>query len=485
MHIPGNTEEKRGFQYFLTNTAVELSGYYDKTFWQYLLLQVSNAEPPLRHAVIAIGALHEDFSKKRLKYSPENSGFAMKQYLKAIRHLRTSLATGTQAPLTALLSCILFVCFDSLRGQFTAAIVHLQSGLKILRDLRDRGTGDDEVIENVITPIFMRLSMQSILYIDTRKNYDRQAFAAELMQCRYNRDVPECFESLEEARNCMNQAADGLFRMLYTYDFELPCCLQPVETLEQYDKYSTQIRDWNIAFEKFIKAKSQDFDSKQVRGAALLKAHHLIINIMAKVSKPEIEDPRPMIEVINTPDRREPFTQDFRSVVSLCRSLITAGELDAQNGRSSLTFSTDMGMVAPLYYIAVQCQDMGIREEAMALLTRRPRREGMWDGEAMSRLIQEFWQIEKTHNSWQQAGGPQGIDATIPLNEALDLVMHDGMTWEWKWKDARAGAGRSRTATPEHVLTNRSIRAGSQEHTSALFELPDVSDAAGTFTNLC
>ena len=126
--IPGSTEERRSFSYYLNNTASEFSGYYDSTFWKQLLLQAAMGEPALRHAVIGIGSLHESFANKRLDYSPDaiERGFAINQYSKAIGHLRRSLSTGVQEPLTALMSCILFVCFDSIRGHFESALVRIQ-----------------------------------------------------------------------------------------------------------------------------------------------------------------------------------------------------------------------------------------------------------------------------------------------------------------------------------------------------------------------
>lgn len=50
--MPGTTQEKRAFEYFITRTATELSGYYSNAFWENLILQASVAEPSLRHAVI-------------------------------------------------------------------------------------------------------------------------------------------------------------------------------------------------------------------------------------------------------------------------------------------------------------------------------------------------------------------------------------------------------------------------------------------------
>ncbi|KIN03138.1 hypothetical protein OIDMADRAFT_97438, partial [Oidiodendron maius Zn] len=96
VHTPGNAEEKRGFDFYLRNTAAELSGYYDSLFWEKLILAASAQKPSLRHAVIALGALHEDFSRKRLVSSTlsaeeQESQFALNQYAKAMGALRRSL----------------------------------------------------------------------------------------------------------------------------------------------------------------------------------------------------------------------------------------------------------------------------------------------------------------------------------------------------------------------------------------------------------
>jgi hypothetical protein len=224
VHIPGNAEEKRGFDFFLRNTAAELSGYHDSSFWEKLILAASAEKPSLRHAVIALGALHEDFSRKRLvlpstpSAEDQKTQFARNQYAKAIGTLRRSLSSGKEEPLTALMSCILFVCFDSLRGWFESALVHLQSGLRILRDMRRWSTGNHVVEEN-ITPLFMRLSMQSIIYVNTKSTHDQTAFARKLMDISGKEIViSEEFESLEEARNTLDQAANGLFRAFYMWE---------------------------------------------------------------------------------------------------------------------------------------------------------------------------------------------------------------------------------------------------------------------------
>ncbi|KAH8648211.1 hypothetical protein BGZ60DRAFT_390695 [Tricladium varicosporioides] len=407
VYVPGNAGEKRGFDFFLRNTAAELSGYYDSSFWEKLILAASVQKPSLRHAVIALGALHEDFSRTRLVPSipsveDQKPQFALNQYTKAMGALRRSLSSGKEEPLTALMSCILFVCFDSLRGRFESAMVHLQSGLKILRDMRRSSTGN-HIIEDNIAPLFMRLSIQSIIYVETKSTHDKTAFARELMDVLGKEIViSEEFENLEEARNALNQAANGLIRAFYMWDVGLPVALQPTESHSIFDKYTSQLSLWNLAFEKFMVSKGKDLTSREVQGAALLKIHHTTTKIMAGV-RPDMSDMRPLSEAVNA-ETFVKYLGDFQIVINLLRPLIAAAEQDAKNGKPPLTFSSDLGLIGPLYYVCINSPTASIRTTAMKLLLRCPRREGMWNSVMIAQMIQEYWELEARHKEAQEIG---------------------------------------------------------------------------------
>jgi hypothetical protein len=218
--LPGNPQERRGFHYFIKETTPDLNGFFTSGFWEHLILQASHIEPALRHTIVAIGAIHEDFTQNRLgkKSEPVIGGglpFAVKQYTKAIGHLRRSLATGNEAPLTALMSCILFVCFDCLRGYYHTAMVHLKSGMNILQDMRAQNKSDP-LIEDIIAPLFVRLNIQSILYVDTSLPDQRKAYGRTLLSLtNASATIPDMFDSLDQARCIMNACADGLFRGSY------------------------------------------------------------------------------------------------------------------------------------------------------------------------------------------------------------------------------------------------------------------------------
>ncbi|APA10623.1 hypothetical protein sscle_06g053930 [Sclerotinia sclerotiorum 1980 UF-70] len=435
----GSVEERRSFQYFVSNTAAELSGYFDTSFWEHLILQASVADPSLRHAIIGLGALHEDFSNRKLDLATKcdaarsSFGFATNQYTKAISHLRRSLAGGKQKPLTAMMSCILFVCFDSLRGHFSSAIMHLQSGLKILHSSRSRSNSQDEdMIEENIGPMFKRLCIQAILYIDTRETSERMAFAKVIstISSREN-TIPSEFKNLDAARRTLLQASDNLFRGAYMWDDDLPPTCQPKELMDLYVQSRSQLDAWKVSFENFMKSKSHTFNSKQLRGAALCKLHYTTVHIIARVSAPDLDDPRILRNSCNDPKKSAMFEPEFQVVVSLARSLINAAEEDAKAGKPPFTFSTDLGLIAPLYYTCIKSPSESTRRQALELLLQCPRKEGMWDSSSTVNLVRGFWNLEE-----QLMYRPTEVypvsERLVQMSEVVNLIFNEDMKWEWK-----------------------------------------------------
>ena len=161
---------------------------------------------------------------------------------------------------------------------------------------------------------------------------------------------------------------------------------------------------------------------------------------------PDLDDDRIIAASTNAPSKLTPFTPQFQTIVSLSRGLIAASESDAKNGKPALRFSTDLGVVAPLWYTCLKCTDIPTREQALELMSRCPRKEGMWDSAMGVRMIRSFWAIQEEHRKMQEENGSAGDElgiACVPfsVNEVVDLVLEDGMRWEWKWKDLGSEIG--------------------------------------------
>jgi hypothetical protein len=108
-----------------------LAGYCGSEFWNRLVLQVSQHERSVWHALIALGSLHENFEKDQempwLEFLRQGqSSFAIREYLSAIKALLRptavtpsnfvhDTATAGASNVTVdvcLISCILFTCFE-------------------------------------------------------------------------------------------------------------------------------------------------------------------------------------------------------------------------------------------------------------------------------------------------------------------------------------------------------------------------------------
>lgn len=182
--------ELRAIDFFHCRTAPGLASYFDAEFWTRLVVQMSYVEPSIRHAVVALGSLHEqreESAKKMLplrghsldseplgmsmplaktRPSTENP-LAIAQYNKAIMHLAKRLDSNASVEVT-LLACILFVCVEFLRGDSHPAVNHFKSGMGIaMSALTSKAAASNSASQRIreqILPFFNRIELLSTLF---------------------------------------------------------------------------------------------------------------------------------------------------------------------------------------------------------------------------------------------------------------------------------------------------------------------------------
>lgn len=143
-------EESRYFDVFIEFSARELPGYLSTDFWSRIVSQESHAVTPIRYAAIAIGALNKSLGKvpeSNLKVNiiqnidKKHHEYAVLYFLKAVQSLNQYLSTA-RSPQTrvALISCLLFVCFETFQGSFVSTCRQYFGGLTILRSYCSRNS---------------------------------------------------------------------------------------------------------------------------------------------------------------------------------------------------------------------------------------------------------------------------------------------------------------------------------------------------------
>lgn len=125
-------EEAQYFRIFHKQAAYELPGFYNNKFWTHVVLQESQITTPVRLAFIAIGTLNWSLKSapgSHLKVNviqsvdKKHHENAVRYYLKAIQTLNQYVSVSNSPQIrVALISCILFVCFETLQGSFASSI---------------------------------------------------------------------------------------------------------------------------------------------------------------------------------------------------------------------------------------------------------------------------------------------------------------------------------------------------------------------------
>ena len=103
-------QEYRSFKFFREVTSRQICGFHSRGFWLRQVPQMAQTDEGIRHAMIALAAVHERFQL----HDPDTGGFALAQYNLAInQHFRALNDSRTRKHTEAyLVSCILFICIE-------------------------------------------------------------------------------------------------------------------------------------------------------------------------------------------------------------------------------------------------------------------------------------------------------------------------------------------------------------------------------------
>ncbi|KAG5983200.1 hypothetical protein E4U55_000541 [Claviceps digitariae] len=316
------------FELFRIQTASELSGYFNSSFWAQRVLQECHAERAIRHAVVALGALYKTLedSFHVSGISPQKRNMhvdslithwqvAVKQYSEACNAVMLIDGQGLWAYRTRLMATILLTCFDSFIGDHKQAIVQIQSGLGLLEQLQSqypnhRSPRPEGYIEDEVLNIFTRLAIQA-------KSYDMafhfpQPYVIRLapQQTRLSQFshtsqsssggsdssansssefttpgspgeeilVPVQFENLLHARLASDMLCEKLVRFIERLQIAKnnKSNVLPASWLQYGTNLKSQLDAWAVAFEPIFQSRLDPcVDDVEKAGIAALKMFHI------------------------------------------------------------------------------------------------------------------------------------------------------------------------------------------------------------------
>ncbi|RDL38940.1 uncharacterized protein BP5553_03280 [Venustampulla echinocandica] len=414
-YISGSPEagpmEQRLLYFFRTFTAPKLSGYFSADFWERRVFQASNVEPSIQHAVTAIAAIHQDFVgwHQNKVLDPSIQAFAFRLYTQAISRLHQLMSTQSLQLDMTLIACICFITFDCLLGNHESAIIHLRAGLTILEDIKLRKSPCAHEWEREFAPLLLSLGTQAASFANLTQETDRSSLWMALRNAGISNPSYN-FQTLDEARHSLDSLAaditvDRGSSSKWANEQELPSPIGPDNLMQM-----ASIIAWTEGLDKFLSEPVPEGSAtaNKIRlGASLLKCHSLVYSI-----------------VIESPGLSE---GKFHEVLRHCEYLVNARS-SSPFPNEDLSFTADMGLIAPLFFTILQAPNPTIQQRAIDLLSRASGREGMWDANDALRIVGDV--IGAPSQNIGLAIKPFLTSPTVPPSDArMRNIMSDRMIW--------------------------------------------------------
>jgi hypothetical protein len=393
-----STEEKGYFEWFKCRAAIKLPGSFICSFWNTLLFQASLNEPAVLHAVLALSSVHKGGIINADGNIPNNQEqFTLQHYIKSIGHLQRHFSIQDKASSrVALITCIIFVCLELLRGHFKTSQIHLQNGLKILEEMQILSSGSDGILrlkscestDDWIVEAFSRLHLQVELF-----KYDYQ-HPCLIVQAYVPETPPLVFHSINEAWQDMERLLNKVFYLAHQARqqaaSEDESCRKPLSLLGDQQHIRTGLVRWLEMYEAFKKAMQRQRSADEDKAYRLIRIYHTLANIMADTCL------RPNEELV--------YDSHTKQFVLLVRQLATLWTIAPATDPTKALPShlmrmsgsiIDMGCIPLCYYAATKCRVHRIRFQAISLLEAYSHREGIWDAKTAARVARKVMEIEE------------------------------------------------------------------------------------------
>ncbi|KAL3457533.1 hypothetical protein BJX64DRAFT_268673 [Aspergillus heterothallicus] len=371
-------DERRYLDFFRSTTAAQCAGYFYDEFWQRLVHRVSEAEPAVCHAVISLGSLNCRFLQRRMGMAGDerswarDAEFSLRQSNKAIACLRRVLEgeerLGRQRTEIALVVCVVLVSTMLFQEDAVSAGRHLRSGLTLLEAyLSDNPAHSAASV--AITQAFAGVLLSWLTFSTP------DAEAVEGAQT-YPFLVPRAFP---EIAFDINKAGDFVVALARLVLLGHP---EALTWAGGQDAVIQKLRGWGTQIKQSAITHQARLSRRDRSALMLLELWSEVLYIILKVGS----EPPPR------ESRYDAYLAGFQHSVQLARELLkTDTSVDPIP-----TFSVNLGIIAPLFYCGLRCRDWLVRQEALLLLRRWRRQEGIWSSNTTARVLARLIDVEST-----------------------------------------------------------------------------------------
>ncbi|KAL4786858.1 hypothetical protein BJX76DRAFT_364704 [Aspergillus varians] len=399
-------DEKRCVDRFRNLLTSKLAQPFGSHFWSSLVHQLSLAEPAVLHASIALTSAHEGFVQGHGPLDPSilapSAPFVLHQYNRAIRALTSRAPRETPGSLrVAVVSCVLFICLEMLRGDLNAMHAHFDSGVKLLLQLQHRDKGrlppathavlvkhDPEFFDDHLVDVFARLNLQFLLLGHVSQK--RETFVSSF-QYGHQIHLPRYFSSVRQLRQSLSpillaglHMMKEIDRMTLTTDILPPS--PSVAMLEKQRALRAATSDWITGYDNSIDSHLASIPPHERLGLSMLRLYADVSTILLATC----------FSIKET--AYDPYLSLFESIIQRYRQFHDSYHpYSISNCEAHPFFTIDTCVFPPLYLTALKCRNRSTRREAIALLRRYQHMEGPWMGETVARVAEHVVDLEEEH----------------------------------------------------------------------------------------
>lgn len=399
--VPGSQRDRQLLHYFCVRGVKDISGSSSNDFWSRIVLQASQDDIAVRHALVALSSLHLNLIAAEQPAAIDNPlQDALLQYGKALRSLQRRIEQANrkeaEAVQTALVCSVLFYCFESILGNTKTAMSHLDKGLHLLAAHRSDHPQHQDGGERMtaVTAMVSKLDMQATLYNDARAPLLSLVSADERRE-GFLFSPDSTFADMNEAQSHLVKLQNWLFQLLQDRaDAGWSNAAVDDAFVDERGLLLRHFAVWERKLCLLVEEKAAAEMSKASSNVLLCELQTLLIQhqVLQLFLISRLTPDGEAFGVV--PDRVARKILDLsESTLQLYReSAGTATSAPAKSRPSS--FSSEIGVVAPLFLLAFKCADDTVRQKASSLLASSGRREGLFDAVTMTKLLQRLEEVK-------------------------------------------------------------------------------------------
>jgi hypothetical protein len=311
--------------------------------------------------------------------------YAMRYYHKAIVVLNQRLGSCSMSWELAILSSLVFLALELLLGRDVVAMIHLKSGFRMLKAIRDRFTrysADGEVMAtnpsacplsgNIhdLVSAFARLDVQAATF---EKAYEPHNFMT--------RSLPDRFTSIFQARDELNSILAAMYFFLQQnpelIKKTLPYIPLPAKTAIEVEQIKTLLNHWSNLFTLFGRQNQVSLKQQVSIDILVIQRTAAWIHITTFFNQDQLS--------------YDFFYSSFKQIVDLAQKV---DDIDEGNKTTRPHFSLDVGLIQPLLYVATHCRDPSLRRRAIRIMEGLGR-EGVYEGPSSAAVAKWVVKMEE------------------------------------------------------------------------------------------